>query len=231
MRRAARQRRASPGASPFWRPACGLGLGGRPGRTRRPEEVFAAGRLFAFPFAAGLRHAGILAAVWPAFRDAPSEEFCRRRLFAFHCRLGRLAVGRHFFSAWSVWPCSLYSGASRAPAPREDLTVSDGQPGRVGQDKLTEGSKNGKREARYGQGPNRFARFEQPVHVPGADPIPLRQVLDDFPAASLATFGQFTKFMDQSVERPGAPGASRGLDPTRRRPRVNSPLGSVRCSK
>ena len=45
-----------------------------------------------------------------------------------------------------------------------------------------------------------FARFEQPVHVPGADSVPLGQDLDDVSARSLSIFGQFAKFTDESID-------------------------------
>ena len=46
-----------------------------------------------------------------------------------------------------------------------------------------------------------FARFEQPVHIPGADPIPFCQEPDNVSARPLSIFGQFAKFVDESIDR------------------------------
>ena len=83
--------------------------------TRRPEEVLAAGRLFAFPVAA-----------LAGFRFTPAIFLCLVCL-AMQSQLG--------------------GACARNCRRGQDRTVSDGQPGLVGQDKLAEGSKNGKREA------------------------------------------------------------------------------------
>ena len=45
-----------------------------------------------------------------------------------------------------------------------------------------------------------FARFEQAVHVPGADPVSLGEDLDNLSAGSRLIFGQFAKFADESID-------------------------------
>ena len=63
-----------------------------------------------------------------------------------------------------------------------------------------------------------FARFEQPVHVPGADSVPLGQELDDVSARPVSIFGQFAKFVDESIDRRELRLRSDGPDRPLRRP-------------